>query len=136
MQVKKNNQEPGSHTVQSLNNLNSFSFRKQGARWLIEFPLQNGNKREMISEMISGNDDIIRFMAGNKAVLQIMIDRMPFEGSDELELLELCTNSKGGGYYLMHTFNGRILNRKVWLADVILLILGEMPERLYVRKLN
>jgi hypothetical protein len=111
-----------------------FTFIKKDDIWFIDHSERNELGIKADCEAIAGADDILDMLARNKKRVTITMDTLPFDRADELELIELCDAPKGGGYYLVRTFRGREINRKIWLCDSTLLLLGEMPERLYVRR--
>ena len=113
-----------------------YTFLKENGRWFIDLPeylQQGGSKADL--EMVSGADEMLDAMARGRKKLTIELDREPFDGADLLELEELCEAPMGGGYYVMHTYTGRPLGKKMWLCDVTLFVFGDMPQRIYCKKL-
>lgn len=121
--------EPANHRV--------YTFLKENNRWYIDLPeyiQQGGSKADL--EMVAGADEMLDIMARKKKKLIMELDREPFEGADLLELAELCGAPMGGGYYVMHTCKGRPLNKRMWLCDVTLFVFGDMPQKIYCKKLD
>jgi len=134
MLFKKSSQDAGG--MHSTKNNSIYSFVKEDRRWYIDLPAylaQGGNKADL--QMVEGADVLLNFMAHGKKIVTLQLDREPFEGADVLELVELCNAPKGGGYYQMHTFRKQAIEKRIWLCDVTLFVFGDMPERIYIRKL-
>lgn len=113
-----------------------YTFLKENGRWYIDLPeylKQGGSKGDL--EMVAGADEMLDIMARGKKHVTLEMDREPFEGADLLELTELCSAPMGGGYYIMHTYRGRTLQKRMWLCDVTLFVFGDMPEKIYVKKI-
>ena len=113
----------------------TFTFLKEFKAWYIDLPdylSQGGQKKDL--RMAAGAGKLLTYLARREKKLTITIDTEPFEGAEKLELVELCDQPMGGGYYLLRTCRGRAVNRRMWLCDVTLFIFGDMPECLYVRK--
>lgn len=114
-----------------------YNFLKQQGRWYIDLPEyleQGGSKGDL--EMVAGADQMLDAMARGKKKVSLELDRESFDGADLLELVELCEAPKGGGYYILHTFGGRAIAKKMWLCDVVLFVFGDMPERIFVKRLD
>jgi hypothetical protein len=114
-----------------------YTFLKENGRWYIDLPeylQQGGHKADL--EMVAGADEMLTVMARGKKKVTIEMDREPFEGADLLELAELCDAPMGGGYYIMHTYKGRPLNKRMWLCDVTLFVFGDMPQKIFCKKLE
>jgi hypothetical protein len=111
------------------------TFIKEDNRWFIDLPEyieQGGSKAEL--EMVAGADEMLSILAGKKKMVTLTMDTAPFEGADVLELVELCDAPMGGGYYVLKTYQGKTINRKMWLCDVTLFVFGDMPEKIFIRK--
>ena len=111
-----------------------YTFLKQNGRWYIDLPeyIQNGGSKADL-EMVAWADEMLDAMARGKKRVTIEMDREPFDGADLLELTELCEAPLGGGYYVMHTYKGRPLNKKMWLCDVTLFVFGDIPQRIFCK---
>lgn len=114
-----------------------YTFIKENGLWYIDLPeylQQGGSKADL--QMVAGADEMLDIMARGKKKVTIELDREPFEGADLLELTELCEAPMGGGYYTMHTYKGRPLNKRMWLCDVTLFVFGDMPQKIFCKKLE
>ncbi|MEI6949538.1 DUF6717 family protein [Paraflavisolibacter sp. H34] len=114
-----------------------YTFIRENGRWHIDFPgyLERGGHLEDLL-MEAGADDLLDFLARNKRKVTLMLDTEPFDGSDSLELTELCDAPMGGAYYLLPVYRERAVNRKMWLRDLTLFLFGDMPQRLYIRRIK
>lgn len=111
-------------------------FVREGEEWYIDLPEyleQGGNKGDL--QMVSGADTMLDIIAEEKNEVVLQIDTKPFEGADELFLTELCDPILGGGYYHMKQFVSKNVDKDLWLCDVTRFVFGDIPERIYVRKL-
>ena len=114
-----------------------YRFVKEGGLWYIDLPeylAQGGRKADLL--MVEGADDLLDFMADERKSISMELDTVPFDGADVMDLLELCQAPKGGGYYILHTYQQQVLQKKLWLCDVTLFVFGDMPERIYVKKVQ
>jgi len=118
-------------------NLSTYKFAREGTQWFIDLPeylAQGGSKADL--QMVEGADELLDLIANGKRRVTIQLDREPFEGADVLELVELCDAPKGGGYYKLERYRQQKLNKRIWLCDVTLFVFGDMPERIYIKKLS
>jgi hypothetical protein len=104
--------------------------------WFIDLPeylAQGGNKVDL--QMVSGADTMLDIIAEkeNEVILNIHTD--PFDGSDELVLTERCDPILGGGYYHMKKFQNNPVNKDLWLCEVTRFVFGNIPHRIYVKKI-
>ena len=112
-------------------------FIHEGTRWFIDVPEyleQGGNKADL--EMISGADTMLDIIADDKDEVTLEINTGPFEGADELILTELCDPILGGGYYHMKRFENKEVDRDVWLCDVTRFVFGDIPDKIYVKRVG
>jgi hypothetical protein len=56
----------------------------------------------------------------------------PYEGADEIHLVQDLTNSIGGGDYIMPSYNGEVINHKKWLCSVTVEVFRKLPAIIYV----
>ena len=114
-----------------------YNFYKQNGRWYINLPkyIERGGRKTDL-EMVAGADQMLEVMAGGRKKLTLELDREFFAGADLLELEELCAAPMGGGYYTLHTYHGKEINKRMWLCDVVLFVFGDMPEKIFVKKLD
>ena len=113
------------------------TFRKEDGKWHIcpdEHP--ENNKHKTYFEKVAGTDEFLYVLARKKKKITISMDTEPFENADVLKLDELCDAPMGGGYYVMHTYRGKEINKRMWLCDIVLFLFGDMPQQIYVRRIK
>jgi len=115
----------------------AYTFKKTNYKWFIDLPeyVINGGHQEDL-EMKEGAKELLNLLAAGRKVVSLQIDVEPFEGADTLELLRLCEAPKGGGWYSLKTLHHRDFNKEIWLCDVALFIFGDMPEKIYIKRLS
>lgn len=110
-------------------------YKENFGSWYIDLPLyleQGGSKGDLA--MVAGADTMLDVIAEGRDRVIVSMDTQPFANADELVLLRLCEPSMGGGYYLMQSFEGRLINQEMWLCGVTEFVFGGMPEKIYVKK--
>lgn len=110
-------------------------FYREGSGWYIDLPQyleQGGSKGDLA--MVEGADTMLDIVANEAQDVTIKMDSKPFESADELQLTELCDPVIGGAYYLMKEFEGKEVNRQMWLCAVTEFVFGGMPEKIYVKR--
>ncbi|MEI6950727.1 DUF6717 family protein [Paraflavisolibacter sp. H34] len=113
------------------------TFVREDDRWYIDLPLyldKGGSKEDLLME--GGADDILDFLSMGKKKVNIMIDTLPFESCDTLELAEVCGPPMGGGYYRLHAGRGRVISEQMWIRDIALFLFGDLPQQLYVKRIR
>lgn len=121
--------------VSSRSDLKAHTFIKENGKWHIDFIelLQSGvNKVDHI--LAEGSDTVLDVIARGKKRLRVVMDTRPFEGASVLELTRLCEAPLGGGYYRLYSSSGRLIKQDLWLCDMCLLVFGDIPERIFVRR--
>ncbi|GAA4339153.1 DUF6717 family protein [Flaviaesturariibacter amylovorans] len=111
------------------------TFIRQFGGWYIDLPeyiAQGGSKADLA--MVAGADTLLDMIAAGHDQVTLDIDAAPFEGADELRLLRVCAPETGGGDYVMEAFEGRRIDQELWLCDVTLFVFGDLPERVYIRR--
>ena len=115
--------------------METYMFVKEGSEWYIDLPEyleQGGAKRDL--QMVEGADTMLDVMAERGSTVVLNMAEEPFEGADELVLVEKCDPSMGGGYYLMEKYNGKAVNQRMWLCQVTEFVFGKLPERFFVKQ--
>ncbi|MFN8306969.1 MAG: DUF6717 family protein [Ferruginibacter sp.] len=115
--------------------MKSYKFVKSGNDWYIDLPefLEQGGSIGDL-QMIDGADKMLDIMAENASSVILNIAREPFEGADILTLTEKCDPYIGGGYYLMKYYEGKEINKSIWLCQVTEFVFGDIPEQIFVRR--
>ncbi|HKZ68192.1 MAG TPA: DUF6717 family protein [Chitinophagaceae bacterium] len=100
----------------------------EGMEWYIDLP-------EYLL-MVSGADTMLDIIAGEKSEVTLQINTEPFEGADELLLTERCDPIPGGGYFHLKPFENKKVNKDLWLCDVTRFVFGDIPKKIYVKKIQ
>lgn len=105
--------------------------------WFIDLPeyLESGGSKGDLA-MVAGADTMLDIVAGKAQEVTLTMHIQPFDGAAMLQLIRLCEPSMGGGYYHMQSFEGREVNQEMWLCDVTEFVFGNMPQRIYVKRVE
>ncbi|MFL5742792.1 MAG: DUF6717 family protein [Flavisolibacter sp.] len=117
--------------------MTGYRFYKEGANWYIDLPAyleQGGSLGDL--QMVEGADTMLDKMAEGRSEVLLSISSEPFEGANELEIIEKCDPHIGGAYYILKNFEGQTFNQHMWLCGVIEFVFGGLPERIYVKREN
>lgn len=112
-----------------------YTFIKQGREWYIDLPAfieQGGSLGDL--QMVDGADAMLDMMAGNDTSVALFISKEQFEGADVLILTEKCDPYIGGGYYSMGQYEGKTINRTMWLCQVTEFVFGEIPATIFIKR--
>ena len=112
-------------------------YKDEYGGWYIDLPeylVQGGSKADLA--MVAGADTMLDIIAEGASSVTITMDTTPFEGADALNPIRLRDPSTGGAGYVMHAFEGKVVNGEMWLCAVTEFVFGGMPEWIYVRKKN
>lgn len=112
-------------------------FYKEGASWYIDLPLyleQGGSLGDL--QMVQGADKMLDLMAGGRNEVVLHISTAPFEGSYELEMTQKCEPYIGGAYYILKKYEGQNINQHMWLCQVTEFVFGNLPNRIYIKKVS
>jgi hypothetical protein len=112
-------------------------FVRENGGWYIDLPeylAQGGSKADLA--MVAGADTMLDLIAGEHNEVTLQIDTRPFDGADELQLTQLCDPVLGGGYYFMHSFEGKQVSQNMWLCDVTRFVFGGIPPKIYIKRIE
>lgn len=115
--------------------MKQYDFIKEGNDWYIDLPEfieAGGNKGDL--QMVEGADTMLDLISDYKNQVAVTISEEEFNGSDILKLVERCDPYVGGGYYVLEKFEGKELNKRMWLCSVIEFVFGDIPEQIYIKK--
>jgi hypothetical protein len=110
-------------------------FVKEQSGWYIDLPdyLEKGGSKGDLA-MVAGADDMLDIMSEGAKIVKLCIDTRPFEGAEVVELVEICESTIGGGYYIMPTYKGNKIDKRMWLCDVTEYVFGNLPPKIFVKK--
>lgn len=111
-----------------------YKFIKEGRNWYIDLPeyLEAGGSKGDL-QMVEGADTMLDTIADGAEEVSLVLDRAPFAGSDELILVERCEPYIGGGYYNLRTFEGKMIDKTMWLCAVTEYVFGDLPDRIFIK---
>jgi hypothetical protein len=116
-------------------NVRTFTFIKEEGYWYIfltHYLEQGWNKRDL--EITDGAAKLLNIISKGKKKLTLEMCTHPFEGSDYLELMEVCENSKRGGIYLLDMCEGKEVNSFIRIWDMAIFAFGCIPEHIYFKR--
>lgn len=109
-------------------------YKDSSGGWYIDLPeflVQGGSKGNLA--MGAGADTMLDIIAQGKSRVALQLSDMPFDGADELSLIQLRDPSVGGGDYIMSLHDGEVINYRMWLCGVTEFVFGYMPQRIYLK---
>jgi hypothetical protein len=115
--------------------MRSYSFYKDGLSWYIDLPgylEQGGDIGDL--QMVDGADKMLDILSDAGTTAQLDISTAPFDGAEELTLIEKCDPLIGGGNYFFKNYNGQEIDQHLWLCRVTEFVFGDIPGKFYVRK--
>ena len=133
----KEKHPPRRKTISYVCSMKQHRFVREDGRWYIDLPeflAQGGDKADL--EMISGADTMLNIIAGENDEAALQINTETFDGANELLLTELCDPILGGGYYYLKQFEDKEVNQELWLCDVTRFVFGEIPKKIYVKRIK
>jgi len=84
--------------------------------------------------MVEGADTMLDIIAEGENEVSLIIDRIPFAGSDQLTLKDRCDPYVGGAYYYLQIFEGKEIKLTMWLCSVTEYVFGDLPEQIFIKR--
>lgn len=113
----------------------TYSFRKNNDQWFINYQAEtNEQSSKTNTRRLKGANDLLSLMSWGRNLVNLTLGTQPFEDAVVLDLVQLCDEKKGGGYYFIRNYRGIEVNKLLWIEDLSLLLFGDIPERIYIRK--
>lgn len=115
--------------------MQTHTFNKEFSGWYIDLPeyiAQGGNKGDLA--MVEGADTMLDIISAGGNSVTLQLDDVDFEGSDQLQQIEVCDPAKGGAIYLMPEWEGSVYNHRLWLCDVTEFVFGHLPKTIYLKR--
>lgn len=112
-----------------------YTFKQEDRRWYIHlapYLLPGWSKQDL--ELTEGAHKVLNTLSAGSKKLHLRLSLEQFEGANVLELVEHCPAPKGGGIYLFNPekeYNSNLY----WICDLALFVFGDIPERIYVKRL-
>lgn len=109
----------------------TFRFYKTPAnRWYVDLPEWEGEIAEL--EMVMGADTMLAMISESADECHLAVSDEPFDGADNIKLIEDLRHSIGGGNYLLETYKGESINQEMWLCAVTEFVFQYLPEHIYI----
>lgn len=117
-------------------NLEIYNFEKnQEEEWYFQMPSWNGDPEDL--QLTEGADLWMDLIAKGSKWVMLEMDVKPFEGADFLNMVRKREDNFGGGaIYSLEQYNGKQANLTLWLCRVTAFVFGEIPKRIYFRKVD
>jgi hypothetical protein len=112
----------------------TYTFRKRKGRWYLELPPRLKEFKQTDFTQVEESGGALDEFAHGKSQVDISIDTRPLKSSSVLELEAAPAATGEGGYYRLLDRTGRLLKDHLNLTDLDLLLIGEYPERIYLRR--
>jgi hypothetical protein len=115
--------------------MRAYKFIKEGRDWYIDLPefIENGGSKGDL-QMVEGADTMLDIISEGAKEVSLILERDPFPGSDKLILTERCDPYIGGGYYNLQIFEGKEVNKEMWLCAVTEYVFGELPDEIFIKR--
>lgn len=113
-----------------------FTFKRENGQWYVHLPvyLNQGWSKEDL-QMVEGAHKFVNRISKGAQKVRLRLNTDPFTGSDVLQLVEHCTEPKGGAIYKFVQDGDSRSGLLFWICDLALFVFGDMPERIYVQRL-
>ena len=122
-------------------------FVKREGHWYINLPefLEKGLGERDSLKMVDGADTFLDIITQGSNRVSILINTDEFGGYDAMLKREPLKENKAvnnpaaqnGAHYLIDTLNGKPFNHRLWFGAALeYLLLGNFPERVYLKTLN
>jgi hypothetical protein len=115
--------------------MNIYTFIKKDGNWQLQFSnhtYKDGSDAYVPLE--DGADTMLNLLSAGENEVSILMEKEPFENADVLELQQTCEPFLAGGYYLLHEYNGKVVDYPMWLSDVPKVVFGTIPQKIYFKK--
>ena len=115
--------------------MNSYTFVRKDGKWQLQ--TSNHTYKEgsdSYVELAEGANTMLNLVAGGQDEVSILMQKEPFANANVLELQQSCEPFLSGGYYLLHEYNGKVIDYPMWLSDVPKVVFGTIPEKIYFQK--
>jgi len=109
----------------------NYDFYKENGSWYIDFPeyiANGGNKSDLL--MVMGADKMLDLVSENTNQVNLDFSSEPIDGAD-ITLKKFIGDPWGATY----TTNSKKI-KFVWLCNVTKVVMGNHPEKIYVKKCN
>ena len=115
--------------------MNTYTFKRRDGKWQLELSnhtYKTGDNTYVT--MTDGANTMLNLVSAGKNEVSLLLEKEPFDNADVLELQQSCEPFLRGGYYLLHEYNGEVIDHSMWLSDVPKVVFGTIPEKIYFKK--
>lgn len=113
-----------------------YTFKREEGMWYIHLPCyleQGWDKQDL--RMAEGAHKFLNVVSNGAKKIRLRISLHPRDGAGKLELVEHCQAPKGGAVYLF-TPPGQSQGALFWICDLALFVFGDLPDWIYVERLQ
>lgn len=114
--------------------MKTFTFTKRNGHWYIRLPrdLKEFNRTDFahVENAFGALDEVAR----GKSKVSLCMDTRPIRKASVLELELQPQSASIYAYYQMRNKKGILLRDHLPLSELSLLLFGELPERIYLRR--
>lgn len=114
--------------------MKTFSFTKKKGQWYVTLPLSLKEFNQSEFACVEEKGGALDSVAHGKSKLSLKIDTRPMKHAAVLELEDGVQNNHDGGLYCLRNTRGRLVKQHLGLENLSLMMFGELPERIYLRK--
>lgn len=115
--------------------MKTYTFTKRKGRWYIELPLRLKEFNQTDFTQVEETGGALDEFARGKSKVDISIDTKPLKKAAAVLELETDTQPRDPVcYYRLRDKKGVLLKDHLNLSDLDLLLFGEYPERIYLRR--
>jgi hypothetical protein len=111
------------------------TFIKENYEWYISPEKDPDDSDHAELTILEGSPYLLDLVSGGKQEIKVCIDTEPLEKALACRLIEHADAPKGGGYYQLLCEKGNILKTKIWICDVLLYTLGDIPKCFYLKRI-
>lgn len=113
--------------------MKTYTFTKRKGRWFLELPPRLKEFNHTDFTQVESTGGALDELAHGKCRINISIDTRPLKKAAVLEL-ETDSGPEGGGCYRLLDRKGVLVKDHLELSDLDLLLFGEYPQRIYLRR--
>lgn len=113
--------------------MKTYTFTKRKGRWYLELPPRLKEFNQTDFTQVEETGGALDEFARGKSRVNISIDTKPLKKSSVLELVT-TEPQNGNGCYRLLDKKGVLVKDHLDLSDLELLLFGEYPERIYLRR--
>ena len=115
--------------------MKTYTFIKKRGQWFLNLPLDLREFNETPYAHVENAGGALDEIAAGENRLSLKMDVKPLKSASVLEL-EGFSETKGmEGFYRLRTNEGRLLKNHLPLSDLSLLLYGELPDCIYLRRI-